>query len=197
VEKVIDFYFDFMSPYAYLANCKLPGLAKSYGYRIEYHPIDIPSAKIATGNYGPSNRELPSKIKVLEADLRRWAKRYDVPFRLLPHADVRAWNIGTLYANKKGVAEAYVNGAYGRLWGLGADPGDTLQLRQIAESLQWDPDEFISYVGSTKAQTAFRKQCVLAHARGIFGAPIMMVNEEVWWGNDRLDFLEDYLKANP
>ena len=196
VERVIDFYFDFMSPYGYLANCKLPGLADSYGYRIAYHPIDIPMAKMAAGNYGPSNREVPSKIKVLQADLERWAKRYGVPLKLLPNADGRAWNIGTLYANEKGAAEGYVNEGYRRIWGLGADPADPLQLRDTAKLLQWDPDEFIGYVFSSRAQTEFRKQCVLAHANGIFGAPIMVVNQEMWWGNDRLDFLEVYLKSN-
>jgi len=198
VERLIHFYFDFMSPYGYLANCKLPGLAAAYGYRIAYHPIDIPSAKMAAGNYGPSNREVPPKIKVLEADLRRWAKRYGVPFVFvkLSNAEVRPWNVGTLYAIEKKLAEPYVNEAYRRIWGLGADLGDSAQLRQTAEALKWDADEFLEYVSSTQAQTEFRKQCVLAHARGIFGAPMMMVNEELWWGNDRLDFVEDYLKTN-
>lgn len=198
MSKVIDFYFDFMSPYGYLANCKLPGLAAAYGYRIAYHPIDIPSAKMAAGNYGPSNREVPAKIRVLQADLRRWAKRYDVPFTFVPlsNAEVRPWNIGTFYATEKQAAEAYVNEAYRRIWGLGAQVGDPAQLRQIAELLQWNPDEFLSYISSVQAQTEFRRQCVLAHAKGIFGAPMMVVDDEVWWGNDRLDFLEEHIKAH-
>jgi len=114
----------------------------------------------------------------------------------LSNAEVRPWNVGTLYAIEKKLAEPYVNEAYRRIWGLGADLGDSAQLRQTAEALKWDADEFLEYVSSTQAQTEFRKQCVLAHARGIFGAPMMMVNEELWWGNDRLDFVEDYLKTN-
>src|SRR3546814_3604932 len=75
----IDFYFDFISPFSYLAQLRLPEIARRHGRALAYHPIDIPEAKIAAGNYGPSNREVPAKIKVLTADLQRLGRRYDVP----------------------------------------------------------------------------------------------------------------------
>ena len=66
-----------MSPFSYLAHVKLPDLARKYDLSVAYHPMDIPQAKMAAGNYGPSNREVPAKIKVMLADLKRWAKHYD------------------------------------------------------------------------------------------------------------------------
>lgn len=194
--NTIDFYFDFLSPFSYLANTQLPDLAKRYGYTVAYHPIDIPQAKIAAGNYGPSNREVPAKIKVLLADLERWAKKYDVPFAFPKSLQVEPWNVGTLYAVERGDVEQYVNRAYAVIWGLGVDPTDTAELRKVANSMGWDTDEFMTYVESSAARSAYRKGCVEAHRRGVFGAPIMMIGDEAWWGNDRLMFLEDYLKAH-
>ncbi len=195
--KTIDFYFDFLSPFSYLANTQLPKLTKRYGYAVAYHPIDIPQAKIAAGNYGPSNREIPAKIKVLLADLERWAKKYNVPFAFPKILQVEPWNVGTLYATERGDVDQYVERAYAVIWGQGVDPTDTAELRKVADSLGWDTDEFMTYVESASARSAYRKGCVEAHRRGVFGAPIMMIGDQAWWGNDRLMFLEDYLQEHP
>ena len=69
--KVLDFYIDFTSPFTYLCNIKLPDLVAKYCYGLNYHPIDIPTAKLAAGNYGPSNRQVPAKIRALLQDLNR------------------------------------------------------------------------------------------------------------------------------
>ncbi|MFM0415770.1 MULTISPECIES: 2-hydroxychromene-2-carboxylate isomerase [Paraburkholderia] len=194
--KNLDLYFDFISPFSYLAHIKLPELARQYGYTISYHPIDIPTAKIAAGNYGPSNREVQSKMKVLLADMHRWAARYDVPLTFPKGFKGERWNIGVLYADKKRDTEAYVTETYHRIWGLGINPSDEGQLGEVAEKMGWNVAEFLAFVSSPEGQTAFRKSCVEAHARGVFGAPIMMVGEEVWWGNDRLMFLEDFMRSH-
>lgn len=196
MSKKIDFYFDFISPFSYLAHIKLPGLAKKYGYEIDYHPIDIPAAKIAAGNYGPSNREIPAKIKVLLKDLERWARRYNVSFKFPPALNCEALNAGTLFAKEKGAAEAYVAHVYDCVWGQGQDPTDTSLWKDIAEKLGWSANEFIDFVSSVEGRTAFRKACVEAHQRGVYGAPMMMIDDEIWWGNDRLDFVEDYMKTH-
>lgn len=75
-----------------------------------------------------------------------------------------------------------------------ADPTDITELQQVAESLGWDVVKFADYVQSNEAQTAFRKASVHAHQAGVFGAPIMMLDEEIWWGNDRFAFIKEYLQ---
>lgn len=194
--KTIDFYFDFLSPFSYLASTQLSDLASRYGYTIAYHPIDIPQAKIAAGNYGPSNREIPAKIKVLLADLGRWAKKYGVPLVFPKNLQVEPWNVGTLYAAERDDVEQYVERSYHAIWGQGIDPTDTAELRKVADAMGWDTDEFMAYVESTAARSAYRKGCVEAHHLGVFGAPIMMIDDQAWWGNDRLMFIEDYIKEH-
>ncbi|WP_312963888.1 2-hydroxychromene-2-carboxylate isomerase [Stutzerimonas nitrititolerans] len=189
----IDFYFDFISPFSYLAQVRLPEIARRHARELIYHPIDIPQAKIAAGNYGPSNREVAPKIKVLVADLQRWAARYGVPLVFPAGFDCLRWNAGALFAAQRGVAEAFVHEGFGRIWGRGIDPADENELRQAAQAAGLNPEELSDYSRSSLGQTEFRKACVEAHRRGVFGAPLMFVDDQVFWGNDRLDFLEEYL----
>lgn len=194
----IDFYFDMISPFSYFAHLKLPELATKYGYTLVYHPMDIAVAKIAAGNYGPPNREIPVKMKAIVQDLNRWATYYKAPFMFPKSFDTGRWNIAALYATQQqGAAEAFVTDAWARLYGAGADPSDDAELRGAAKAAGLDADVMLAYMASPKGRADFNKACVAAHARGVFGAPIMMIGEEIWWGNDRMHFLEDYLAAHP
>lgn len=193
--RTIDFYFDFISPFSYLAHLRLPDIARRTGCRVEYWPIDIPEAKIAAGNYGPSNREVLPKIKVLKADLERWAKRYDAPLNFPASFDCADWNCATLFARSKDRAEAFVTDAYGRIWGEGIDPRDRGELRASSSAAGLDPDELVTFVESPVGQNEYRKARAHAIQRGVFGAPMMFVDDQIFWGNDRLDFLEEYLTS--
>lgn len=193
MSKHIDFYFDFISPFSYLAHVKLPGIAAKHGYEVNYHPIDIPQAKIAAGNYGPSNREVPAKIKVMAADLNRWADLYGVPLNFPAGFDCMRWNVAALKAAEQGKSEAFVREGFERIWGRGIDPADEGEFRAAAQAAELEPDELWDYANSSLGRSEFRKGCVEAHRRGVFGAPLMFVDDQIFWGNDRLDFLEQYI----
>ncbi|KTE22749.1 MULTISPECIES: 2-hydroxychromene-2-carboxylate isomerase [Sphingopyxis] len=194
--SVIDFYFDFISPFSYLAHVRLPAMARAHGRTLAYHPIDIPEAKIAAGNYGPSNREVPAKIKVLMADLGRWADRYEVPLAFPASFECSEWNIAAIYAAQCGAAEAFVADGYRRIWGIGIDPRDDQELRAASSTAGLDPDEVTAFVTSGEGALRYREARSKAYARGVFGAPMMFVDDQIFWGNDRLDFLEGYLRLN-
>lgn len=194
--KTLDFYIDLISPFSYLCNLKLPDLAARYGYTVAYHPIDIPTAKLAAGNYGPSNMKVPAKIKALTQDLQRWAKHYEVPFKFPKGFNGARMNTGILYAQAHGKAREYVDRAYWLLWAQGEDPNDDAVLRGLANDAGLDPDALLAYVSSREGERAFQESRVAAHARGVFGAPIMMVDDQLWWGNDRLMFVEEYLREH-
>lgn len=192
--KTIDFYLDFISPFAYLASFRLPGIARQFGARIAYHAIDLTAAKRAAGNTGPANREIPPKIRYLMADLRRWAKRYGVPLVPPSGFDSATANRGLLWARGKGREEAYVRAVYDAIWGRGANPADLRVLRSAVEAAGLPGDEFEKAVDSGELKAAYEEVNRQAQARGVFGVPIYIVDDEMFWGNDRLDFLEEYLR---
>ena len=191
--RVIDFYFDFISPFSYLAQLKLPEIALAAGCEVEYWPIDIPEAKIAAGNYGPSNREVLPKIKVMMTDLKRWAERYGVTLAFPASFDCGDWNCAVLLARREGKAEQFVTDAYRRIWGEGIDPRDRGEFAACARAAGLDADALIEFVGSPIGQNEYRKARSQAIQRGVFGAPLMFVDDQIFWGNDRLDFLSHYL----
>jgi 2-hydroxychromene-2-carboxylate isomerase len=190
----IDYYFDFWSPYAYLASHRLAQIAEKHGYTIDYRPIDLTRAKLEAGNTGPPNLQIPPKIRYLMTDLKRWAALYGLPFGPVPKGkDTKRINIGALLAQDRGVARDYVREGYDLVWGQGGDPNSDELLTALAAKLRWDADVFLSYVGSPAAGERYDAVFDEAVQRGVFGVPIMVVGDEMWWGNDRLDFLEQFL----
>lgn len=194
-DKTIDFYFDFMSPFAYLAHSQLPGLVQRHGYELRYRPIDLPAAKLAAGNTGPPNVSIPVKLRYLNKDLDRWAERYGIPIAFPPSLKSELPNKGVFFAEAQGQCGDYVRHAWSYFWGEGKDMSSEELLTQIVEELGWDADAFLAYVHSEEAENTYRQINEEAQSRGVFGVPTMMIGDEMWWGNDRLDFLEQYLAS--
>lgn len=194
--KTVEFFFDFLSPFAYLAHQKLPALAGRYGYGIRYVPFDLPRAKRAAGNTGPSNRDIPVKLRYMTADMNRWAKRYGVPLTFPKSFASERMNKGTFFAEDRGQVPEYVSAAYAAAWGEGQDMSDTQVLAGVARRLGWPEREFIAFVDSAQATERFEATNLEAHRRGVFGTPTFLIGEEMWWGNDRLHFLEEYLQEH-
>ena len=191
----IEFFFDFMSPFAYLAHEPLHRIAAEYGYEVDYQPIDLREAKRAAGNTGPPNIEIPPKIKYLMVDLQRWATRYGLPFKRIKSLACARVNKGTFWALDHDQAYEYTKEAYRLLWGMGSDPDDDQLLSAIAQTMGWDPGVFLEFLVSQDAEQRYGHCIDAAIGRGIFGVPIMCVDDQMWWGNDRLDFLTEYLAA--
>lgn len=195
--KTVDFYFDFISPFAYLASTQLPKLARQHNVTFAFHPIDLFAAKRAAGNTGPSNREIPAKIKYLVADLQRWARRYDVPLGFPKGFDTARLNRGYLWAHTQGAeaADRYLRSAYAEVWVRSGDPADPALLRAAAAGAGLSADELVRGVDAQPIVQAYDTENQAAQARGVFGVPIFIVDEQMFWGNDRIMFLEEYLKG--
>jgi 2-hydroxychromene-2-carboxylate isomerase len=191
----ILFFFDFMSPYAYLAAQRLVGLAERYGREIEYCPVNLAKAKLAVGNTGPANRDIPSKHRHLRIDLQRWAKLYGVP--LVPPRSYGSdrLNRGTFFALDRGMGRRYVLSAWHLVWGCGGAMDAPELLREVCRELGWNPELFAAYVDSPEAEERYAASQQHAHNHGVFGVPTMWIDGEMWWGNDRLHFVESHLAA--
>lgn len=192
--KSIDFYLDIYSPFAYLAAHRLGEIADKYGCTVNYLPIDLKRAKLAAGNTGPANVEIPPKIRYLMTDLQRWAARYGLPFGEIPKGkDYSRINKGVFFAQDRGVARRYVSEAYAATWGRGGDADSDALLTALAESLDWDAGEFLAYISSGEADERYEQTFDKAVELGVFGVPIVIIDDQMWWGNDRLQFVEEYL----
>lgn len=190
----LDFYFDIYSPYAYLGFHRVLEIASDQQCEINFIPVDLPRLKVAAGNTGPANVAIPPKIKYLMTDLKRWAALYNLPFGDIPKGKEYARiNKGVFYAIAHDRAKAYIKDAYALVWGRGGNANDDDELKALATKQQWKVDEFMNYLDSDEANTAFEASNQQAITGGVFGVPTVVLDGNMWWGNDRMDFLQRHL----
>jgi 2-hydroxychromene-2-carboxylate isomerase len=192
----IDFYFDFISPFSYLAYQRVPALAARFGHGVSCHVLNLAETKLLGGNTGPTSRDQPLKRRYNQKDKERWGRRYGVPIENPTSYGPDRLNKGTFFADDRGATHAYIAYAWRKLWGEGGDMAGEAILRDTARHCGWDIDSFLAFTLSREADDRYRAATLAAHQRGVFGVPTMMIGDEMWWGNDRLDFLEEYLRAH-
>jgi len=195
VGRTVDFYFDFMSPFSYLALQRLPALAARFGYDIDYKVVDLAEIKRLAGNTGPSTRAIPLKLRYAKTDQQRWAKRYGVAIATPAHYDGSRLNRGCFFAQARGQMHDYLMLAFHRVWGEGKSMIDAVMLAEVAAKLGWNADAFLQFTQSGEADAQYRASTAAAHQAGVFGVPTVAIDGEMWWGNDRLDFVEEFMAA--
>ena len=199
----IEFFFDLVSPFAYMAFQKIDALAASHGRQVCYRAISLAAVKKAAGNTGPSNRDIPPKYAYLKQDLTRWAQLYDVPL-MFPDpgsAPVAARETllahrGIPFAAQHGKAREFIAAFWRLSWGGGRFVGDPAVLKGAIAETGLPEQAFFDFVASDEAAALLDATTQEACARGIFGVPTMVCNGQMWWGNDRLDMLDRYLSES-
>jgi 2-hydroxychromene-2-carboxylate isomerase len=192
----IDFYLDFISSFGYLARGRLVAIAQKFGQTILYHPVDIQRLRLAAGNTGPSNSAIPAKLKYMTTDFLRWADLYGLKMvRSLSGAATGVFNRGVYLAIERNQADAYVEHAWDCIWRDGLDPGATSSEAELEARMGWQAGELNTFANTPVIMDRYSAQIEAASRRGVFGVPTFMIGEHMWWGNDRLDFLERHLRA--
>lgn len=190
--RTVDFYFDFISPYSYLAATQIPALMERNHARAQFHlhAIDMWAARIAAGNTGPSNRQIPRKAACLMADVARWSKRYKVPLGMPKSFDMHRLNRAFWFADSRQRGTAFMTNTYRLVWGEGGDPASADLLKSAAAAAGLDGAELLAQADSPEFVALYERETTEAEERGVFGSPFFIVGKEVFWGNDRISFVE-------
>ena len=193
--KTVEFFFDFGSPYTYLAYHQLPKIAARHGATVIWRPILLGGVFQATGNKSPM--EVPAKGRYSLIDLQRWAQHFGVPLQMNPH-----FPINTLPLMRGAVAmqlrsevefQRYVAVIFRAMF---EHPRNLNQPEEVAAVLAengMDPTAFVDLINAPAAKEKLKENTAQAVARGVFGAPTFFVGEQMFWGQDRLDFVEQAL----
>ena len=193
----IDYYFDFPSPYAYLAHTQLPRLAAEHGATIAYHPFRILELMKIVGNR-PTTIECKNKCKYSGADLQRWVRRYKVDYSRNPHSksfDFAELDRGALVAIEDGRGAEYVTAIFAAMWGKPEDLSQRPVLFDILSRAGFDGQRLIERAGAETSIAKLDAETNAAAERGVFGAPTIFVGDQMFFGNDRLDFVVDALRS--
>lgn len=188
--KQIEFYFDYLSPYSYLADTQLPTIAKRHGATIVYKPVLLLGLFKAAGNSSPI--AVPAKRAYILADLPRWAGKYGVPMKMNPYFPINTIKLmrGAIAAQAQGRFDEYHPIAFRGVWVEELDLGKISVLAEVLKKVGIDPDA----IEGDEIKSRLQANTDEAVARGAFGVPAFFVGNEMFWGNDRLDFVEDALR---
>ena len=195
--KTIDFHFDFISPYSYLANAVLPPLAARHSALIRYRPLQLRELMQLVGNR-PTTIECRNKGLYAMADVARWASRYQMKFTPSPYwqgIDFGELGRGALAAIDRGRGAAYVDAVWAALYGEGLNLGERPVLLRVLDQSGFDGADLLRQAGSADYAARLREDTAHAAERGVFCSPTLFLGEQMFFGNDRLDFLEAALSA--
>lgn len=193
----IEFYFDFASPYGYLASLRIDALAKRHGRAVAWKPFMLGAAFKATGSRPLV--QTPLKDAYAERDLARAARRLEVPFRFpagFPHATLapaRAYY--WLADSDAAAAKEFARAAYHAYFGEARDISRPEVTAEVATALGAEPEALVSAIQEPAIKERLRTVTDNAIERGVFGSPFVFVDGEPFWGHDRLDEVEAWLDS--
>ncbi|MGZ5129698.1 MAG: 2-hydroxychromene-2-carboxylate isomerase [Caldimonas sp.] len=195
MSRSVEYFFDFGSPTSYLAWTQLPKIAAETGAGIVWRPMLLGGVFKATGNASPVS--VPAKGRWMNADIVRWAARYGVPFRFNPHFPI---NTLTLMRGATGLQmrqpadfARYLDVVHRAMWEAPANLGDPAVLAAILAEAGFDADAFMALVADPEVKARLVATTEEAVARGVFGAPTFFVGDDMFFGQDRLDFVREAL----
>ncbi|MDH0712479.1 2-hydroxychromene-2-carboxylate isomerase [Acinetobacter johnsonii] len=193
--KTVEFYFDLGSPYSYLAYYRLLQIAEQQEIQIVYKPILLGGVFKATGNRSPI--EIPVKGVYSILDMQRWAEYYQIPMQMNPHFPM---NTLTLMRILTGVQllhlekfEQVLKLLFDAMFGTPQNLNEPTVLAEVLEPSGFSVEDIMSMVQSDVVKQKLITETEQAIQRGIFGAPTFFVGDEMYWGQDRLHFVEQAL----
>jgi 2-hydroxychromene-2-carboxylate isomerase len=193
--RTLEFYFDYGSPYSYLADSQVEAIAKRAGAVLARKPMLLGGVFKATGNASPMTVELKSKWSAF--DLPMWARFYGVPFNRNPHFPVNTLALmrGAAAAQIDGLFERYHPAMYKAMWVDGRNLNDIKEVAAVLTAAGLDAQKFGNRIQDQDVKDRLKSTTDDAVARGVFGAPTMFVGDLMFFGNDRLPFVEMALKG--
>jgi 2-hydroxychromene-2-carboxylate isomerase len=197
VSKQVEFFFDFGSPTAYLAWTQLPRIAMQARAGIVWRPMLLGGVFKATGNQSPVLIE--PKGKWMFDDMARWARRYGVKLEMNPWFII---NTLTLMRGAVGLQMRepdrflkYVDVMYRAMWENPVNLGNADVVAATLQEAGFDPAAFAALVADPAVKQRLIDNTDEAVRRGVFGAPTMFVGNDMFFGQDRLEFVQDALRA--
>ena len=197
MSKTVEFFFDLGSPASYLAHTQLPDLCRETGATLVYRPMLLGGVFQATGNASPAM--IPAKGRYMLRDLARFAERYGVPMRFNPHFPINTLTLmRLLVALQLRQPERFddaLQALFRAIWVDGVNLGDPLKVADVLVTAGFDAAELQAQAAEPAVKDALKATTDEAIRRGVFGAPTCFVGNEMFFGQDRLDFVRAALKS--
>ena len=194
--KTIEFFYDFGSPTVYLAATQLPDIADSVGATIDWRPMLLGGVFKSTGNQSPV--VVSAKAAYMNDDLERFSKRYGVPFRFNPHFPINTLALmrgAVAYQDDAVISSTYRDAVFAAIWVDACNLNEPEVFGQVLTGAGLDPMDLMNRIGQQAVKDQLIANTEEAVNRGVFCAPTFFVGEQMYFGQDRLDFVTEALSV--
>jgi len=186
--KSFDFYFDFVSPYSFLAHKEIKKIEKKNSIKIKYKPILLGGLHNLHGIKAPAF--IPAKAKHMVRDCKLIAEKNNIKFKFNSYFPIRSLNLmrGVLVAEEDSFKNYYVDNIFNSIWQDGLNMNDENIVQKVLKNLNVNPKTFLLRSTSSNIKDLLKKKTNDAYEKSIFGAPSFVANNKVFWGQDRIEF---------
>ena len=186
--KPFDFYFDFISPYSFLAHKEIIKIERKNSIKIKYKPILLGGLHNLHGIKAPAF--IPAKAKHMIRDCKLIAEKNKIKFKFNSYFPIRSLNLmrGVLVAEEDNFKSYYIDNIFNAIWQDGLNMNDENIIEKILKNLNVNPKTFLLRVASASIKESLKKRTNEAYEKGIFGAPSFVSNNKIFWGQDRIEF---------
>jgi 2-hydroxychromene-2-carboxylate isomerase len=195
--KTFDFYFDFGSLASYLAHTQLPKICAETGASVTMLPMLLGGVFQATGNASPMS--VPAKGRYVYTDMKRFADGYGVPLNMNPHFPIITTTLmrGATALQMRGDAQlqTYMDTIYQAIWVDAQNLNEPTVVGAVLAKAGFDPAAMMAMANEQATKDQLKSVTMRAVERGVFGAPTFFVGEQMFWGQDRIEFVKTALKA--
>jgi 2-hydroxychromene-2-carboxylate isomerase len=186
--KSFDFYFDFVSPYSFLAHNEIKKIERKNSIKIKYKPILLGGLHNLHGIKAPAF--IPAKAKHMIRDCKLIAEKNKIKFKFNSYFPIRSLNLmrGVLVAEEDNFKSYYIDNIFNSIWQDGLNMNDENVIQKVLKNLNVNPKTFLLRSASSSIKDSLKKRTNEAYEKGIFGAPSFVSNNKVFWGQDRIEF---------
>ena len=192
--KSIEFYFDFSSPYAYIAYKEINKLEKKHSFKIKYMPIFLGGLHNSAGITPAAFIDLKSKYMV--EDTKLVSAKKNIKFIFNSYFPIKTVDFmrGVLIAEKDNFEKIYIEKIFNAIWKDGLNMNDPVVINKVLKNIDLNPETFLAKATDKKIKDKLRKYTDDALKKGIFGAPTYYINKKIFFGQDRLVYAIDEIK---
>ncbi len=187
--KSFEFYFDFISPYSFLAHKEIQKLEKKESIKIKYKPMLLGGLHNLHNIKAPAF--IPAKAKFMIRDCKLIAEKNKIKFKFNSYFPIKTLNLmrGIFIAKEDDFQSFYIDKIFDAIWKDGLNMNDQNIMDKVIKNMNINPKTFFLRASNQNVKVLLKNKTDEAFDKGIFGAPSFLINNKIFWGQDRLDFV--------
>jgi len=187
--KPFEFYFDFGSPYSFLAHKQIRKIEKENSIKVKYMPVLLGALLKSAGIR--ANVDIPIKGKYMVKDCRLCAEKNNIEFKFNNYFPIITLDLMrcVIVAEKKNFAQNFINKVFDAIWKDGLNLNDNLIIIKLLKNLDINPKTFLMKAVEQNIKDELKRRTDNAYSKGVFGLPSFIINNKIFWGQDRIEFV--------